>query len=113
MKWTGLNELRSKFLKFYESKGHTYSGTATVVAPNCMERGYTLKTCTVCHKDVKTDYTEKTDHDVKESSKLEPTCTNIGYIRYKCTVCNYQIESELPTVPHDYAATEEPLFHLK
>ena len=31
MKWTGLNELRSKFLAFFESKGHTILPSAPLV----------------------------------------------------------------------------------
>lgn len=31
MEWTGLNDLRSKFLKFYESKGHIILPSAPLV----------------------------------------------------------------------------------
>ena len=31
MEWTGLNDLRSKFLKFYESKGHIILPSASLV----------------------------------------------------------------------------------
>ena len=31
MEWTGLNDLREKFLKFYESKGHVILQSAPLV----------------------------------------------------------------------------------
>lgn len=92
--------------KTYEATGHKFSDVTSVIPPTCMAQGYTVSTCTVCSEQVKSDYTDKIAHDMKESSRLSPTCQTVGYIRYTCTVCAHQSEDVIETVDHSYEAAE-------
>jgi len=92
--------------KVYEAKGHKFSDEKNVIPPSCMAQGYTISTCTVCSEEVKSDYTDKTDHVMVESSRLVPTCHSVGYIRFTCTVCAYQSETITETVDHSYTSAE-------
>lgn len=92
--------------KTYDATGHNFSDVTNVVLPTCVAQGYTVSKCTVCHEEVKSDFTDKIAHDMKESSRLAPTCQTIGYIRYTCSVCAHQSETIIETVDHDYDAAE-------
>lgn len=92
--------------KVYEAAGHQFSGSGNVVPPTCMAQGYTISKCTVCSEEVKSDYTDKIDHTMTESSRLAPTCHSVGYIRYTCTVCSHQSETITETVDHSYVSAE-------
>ncbi len=65
---------------------HEASGEGTVVAPNCLNKGYTSHTCSKCNGIFKTDYTESTGHTVGEDLHVYPT-----RYEYTCTVCNQEI----------------------
>ncbi len=65
---------------------HEASGEGTVVAPNCLNKGYTSHTCSKCNGIFKTDYTESTGHTVGEDLHVYPT-----RYEYTCTVCNQKI----------------------
>ena len=92
--------------KVYEATGHQFSGATEIIPPSCMAQGYTISKCTVCSEEIKSDYTEKTDHTMQESSRLSPTCHTVGYIRYQCSVCSHQSETLIETVDHSYNAAE-------
>jgi hypothetical protein len=92
--------------KTYAATGHKYSDVTNVVLPTCIAQGYTISKCTVCKEEVKSDFTDKIAHDMKESSRSEPTCTVVGYIRYSCSVCHTQSETLIETVDHSYVPTE-------
>ena len=66
--------------------GHNY--VATVVAPTCMDRGYTRYACTNagCQDSYISNLVDKVDH-VYEDNVVAPTCTEKGYTAHSCTFC--------------------------
>ncbi len=62
--------------------GHSHVYTATVVAPTCTVKGYTLHLC-ACGESYRDNETEALGHHY-ESKVVEPTCTAKGYTLYCC-----------------------------
>lgn len=63
---------------------HTY--TDKVIAPTCIEQGYTKHTCTVCGESYIDTYTEVADHVYLEEI-VPPACTEQGYTKHTCYYC--------------------------
>lgn len=82
--------------------GHKHEYTETVVAPTCLNQGYTIFTCE-CGKSYKDNYTDPLGHDFVENvctrcgyfkhnheydvTVISPTCTEKGYTQGKCRYC--------------------------
>lgn len=83
--------------------GHKF-GEPTVVENTCSSDGYTMRVCSVCGKEEKTNVTPKDPNAHKwvvDNVLKEATCTETGIGRYECSVCGmsggYRI---IPVTPH-------------
>ena len=56
----------------------------TAVAPTCTERGYTLRTCTLCQASYRDTYVAATGHTERAGTKM----VYPAYYTYTCDVCN-------------------------
>lgn len=65
------------------AKPHSHSYSASVVAPTCTAKGYTLHKCS-CGDSYKDSYTEATGHKYTKAEVVAPTCKNQGYTIHKC-----------------------------
>ena len=86
--------------------GHDYQKTA-VVAPTCLEQGYTLYTCSRCLDSYKSDYINSLGHIEKEMIVTEPTCTTKGLNNIICDRCQQVLKADVNTsaLGHDYKKT--------
>lgn len=66
---------------------HQHSYSATVVAPTCNDKGYTLHSCS-CGHSYKDSYTEKLGHHYVDEV-IAPTSTEKGYTKHTCDRCWY------------------------
>ena len=93
-----------------ENPNHTY--TSKVVAPKCLEKGYTEWNClcgTVDDVPYRNEYTDPTGHIYDEGTKefdaseyLQNYCNSKSLIKYTCTECgNILYNTEILT-PHDF-----------
>ena len=67
--------------EYYFSQCDHVWQTSTVV-PTCREGGYDIKTCSLCDKSVKLNYTAKLDHSYSDSY-----LSDISYHWHACTAC--------------------------
>ena len=56
----------------------------TVVPPTCTERGYTIRTCTLCQASYRDTYVAATGHTERTGTKMAYP----AYYTYTCDVCN-------------------------
>ena len=56
----------------------------TVVEPTCTERGYTIRTCTLCQTSYRDTYVAATGHTERAGTKM----VYPAYYTYTCDVCN-------------------------
>lgn len=56
----------------------------TVVPPTCTERGYTIRTCTLCQASYRDTYVAATGHTERAGTKMAYP----AYYTYTCDVCN-------------------------
>ena len=56
----------------------------TVVPPTCTERGYTIRTCTLCQASYRDTYVAATGHTERAGTKM----VYPAYYTYTCDVCN-------------------------
>ena len=90
----------------------------STVAPTCREGGYDVKTCSLCDKSVKLNYTAKLDHSYSDSYLSDNSyhwhaCTACGDVKDKaehqptddgmCAVCEQPV-SATPGVIYDLSA---------
>lgn len=69
-----------------KAEGHKY--VETVVAPTCVDQGYTELKCSVCGDTIKKDYVDATGvHTWKEISVEGATCVTPGKVTSECIVC--------------------------
>lgn len=83
---------------------HIAAFTDTVVAPTCMEQGYTHHVCTVkgCPYDAVDDtFVEAAGHKWALTTTLPPTCTEKGTQFYKCSVCGATRTEKIAPLGHD------------
>jgi len=80
-----------------------------VIAPTCTQRGYTMRTCTLCSIIVTEDYVPSTGHVYSgEGVVVEPTCTQAGYTQYKCSSCNESVQADFViALGHDYSIVQQ------
>lgn len=64
--------------------GHHYS--ASVIAPTCLEAGYTVHTCLNCGHSYRDNETDPLGHSY-EATVTAATCTQPGGITYTCRTC--------------------------
>ncbi|GEM_PF-5477243 len=84
-----------------ELYGHTYENT--VVEATCMAGGYTLKTCSRCGDNEKTDETPMLSHaEGTPVTETDATCTTAGSLKYSCTTpgCEYYRSVVIPAISH-------------
>ncbi len=94
-------------------------GNPTVVAPKCLEDGYTRHSCTHtgCGYFYDDSPTQQLGHKLKDMDGMDPTCTEAGYVMYViCTRsgCDFNTKSEIPALGHDFDTTwysENPSTH--
>ena len=67
-----------KDVTFHKAEG------GTVVEPTCTERGYTLRTCTLCQASYRDTYVAATGHTERAGTKMAYP----AYYTYTCDVCN-------------------------
>ena len=67
-----------KDVTFHKAEG------GTVVEPTCTERGYTLRTCTLCQASYRDTYVAATGHTERAGTKM----VYPAYYTYTCDVCN-------------------------
>lgn len=72
------------------------SSDAIVVAPTCIEQGYTYSKCTECGYRFKGNYTAALGHKIGDwEITIEPTITETGKKVKKCSRCKNIIEEEI------------------
>ena len=75
--------------------GHNY--IATIVAPSCTQKGYTLHKCSRCNDFYKDNYTNTTSHSFSEwNITKQPTTTANGERTRRCTVCGKRETESIP-----------------
>jgi DNA-directed RNA polymerase subunit RPC12/RpoP len=73
-----------------------------VIAPDCVNGGYTIYICTVCGDSYVTDETAALDHTY-ESEVTAPDCVNGGYTTYTCITCgDSYVTDETAALGHTY-----------
>ena len=88
---------------------HDHSYGSEIVAPACIDVGYTLHTCADCDVSYRTDFVRPTGHDVVDWETVrEATCTEPGQERRGCRNCDFGETREIPMIPHtlDSVVTE-------
>ncbi len=90
------------------ANGHTYA--SEVIAPTCVEQGYTLHTCENegCGDSYQTDYVDPLGHTEEIIPGNAPTCEEAGLTDGKiCTVCNETLveQSVIDALGHDNVVT--------
>lgn len=74
-----------------------------VVAPNCIENGYTTYICSHCGESYRTDFTERTnEHKYIGEVTIQPTCTSTGVKTYTCS-CGDSYTVDIPKSEHIYS----------
>ena len=78
-----------------------------VIAPTCLERGYTIHSCKNCPTTWITDYVDATGHTEYEIGEeyvptvVAPSCFAKGYTKRQCATCNeYYTTDETEMVAH-------------
>ena len=66
------------------ANGHDYE--AVVIAPDCVNGGYTTYTCKICGDFYVGDEVEASGHSY-EAVVTAPTCVDGGYTTYTCAIC--------------------------
>ena len=72
------------FTRTIKAPGHVYKDT--VVKPTCTKAGYTLRTCTVCNEQTKTNIKNAPGHQMVEKITQATTSKN-GKVVQTCSVC--------------------------
>ena len=81
--------------------GHSY--TENIIAPTCVEMGYSIFECSSCHDSYTGNYTDKAEHDYEKTTK-DPSCAEMGHTLYDCVNCDYSFISDYTDKePHDFA----------
>lgn len=86
--------------KIVSPLGHDYK--AEVVAPTCLEQGYTTHICSRCQAGYNDTFVPPLGHDYEEI-EVAPTCTEEGYRGKKCRRCEDCVKTEiLKAVGHKF-----------
>lgn len=86
-----------------EAFGHRY-GEDIVVAPTCLQAGYTYHVCSVCGNKQVFDEKPATGHHFEhcESCSQAATCTQDGYYDEECVYCHVHRGEIVGATGHDY-----------
>ncbi|MBQ7740225.1 MAG: leucine-rich repeat protein [Eubacterium sp.] len=88
------------------SGNHDYKGT--VVAPTCLEQGYTQYKCGVCGIEYKDDYTDALGHNMQPYGIIPSGCEEQGYTIYKCSRCDETTHGNYtPPTGHNMTVVEK------
>ena len=71
-------------LKWQKDVTFHKAGDGTVVPPTCTEKGYTLRTCTLCRESYRDTYVAATGHTERAGTRT----VYPAYYTYTCDVCN-------------------------
>ncbi len=85
-------------------KEHTHKYEEKVVAPSCIEKGYTIFTCS-CGENYNDKYVNALGHKEEVIEGIEATCTKTGLTEgKKCSVCNEVLvpQTEINVKEHSY-----------
>ena len=86
--------------KIVSPLGHNYK--AEIVAPTCLEQGYTTHICLRCGTGYNDMFVPPLGHDYEEI-EVAPTCTKEGYRGKKCRRCEDCVKTEtLKAVGHKF-----------
>ena len=86
--------------KIVSPLGHNYK--AEVVAPTCLEQGYTTHICSRCGTGYNDTFVPPLGHNYEEI-EVAPTCTEEGYRGKKCRRCEDCVKTEiLKAVGHKF-----------
>ena len=88
-----------------EATGHNYE--AVVIAPTCIEQGYTTHTCLTCGDSFGDEYTPAFGHTEVIDNATGPSCTENGLTEGKhCDVCNKVLVAQevVEATGHSYEA---------
>lgn len=86
---------------------HVHSYKDTVVAPNCVAKGYTEHNC-ACGDSYKDSYTDALGHSFVDQT-VAATCTSGGYTLRTCSRCGAtETANTTPALGHDYRDTVVP-----
>jgi len=80
---------------------HTHSYNSTIVAPTCVQKGYTKFTCS-CGKSYNDNYTEKKPHSYTAAT-IAPSCVEQGYTVYTCQCGNSYTDNYVQPHDHNYS----------
>lgn len=85
-------------LSVLEIRAHKHEYTVSVVAPTCVDGGYTLHTC-VCGNSYKDEFVDALGHDFAEEFTVdeEPDCTAAGSKSKHCSRC--ESTAEVTVIP--------------
>ena len=84
-----------------DATGHSHN--ATVIAPTCIEQGYTIHTCH-CGDSYADTYVEANGHDMFVwYESIAPTCTEQGENRCNCLQCDYYETTPIEALGHSPA----------
>ena len=67
-----------------------------VIAPTCVDEGYTRYTCRACGEEYEDDFVKPTGKHISDKGTVttKPTYTKEGVKTYKCTVCGKKLKTE-------------------
>ena len=75
------------------AEGHKYG--ATVIAPDCVNGGFTTYVCSVCEKAYTADFVAALGHDEEVLEAVAPTCNGYGYTEgIVCKRCEQPIKTQ-------------------
>ena len=81
---------------------HTHVFSDIVVAPTCLEHGYTLHRCK-CGYERKDQFTPFGEHSYELVDSVPPTCTESGRDDFLCAVCSDCKSTTTPAIGHQFA----------
>ncbi|MDR1993126.1 MAG: bacterial Ig-like domain-containing protein, partial [Nitrososphaerota archaeon] len=70
-----------------------------VVAPSCVERGFTNYVCSVCGETMQADFVPALGHDLS-TVRVDATCEVAGSVVVSCSRCDYETVTVLPALGH-------------
>ena len=105
----GSNISREFMAKKQAGQIHTHVFSDTVVAPTCIEHGYTLHRCK-CGYERKDQFTPFGDHIFELVDSVAPTCTESGRKDYLCAVCSEYKSETLPSRDHQWGKWVDQIY---
>ena len=77
-----------------------------VVVPTCVDRGYTIYTCSICESSYFGDFVNAHGHTLSSPPEVVPPVGEVnGYVRVFCSTCDYEEITILQASGHDLHTT--------